>query len=129
MEYLKTKLSITRQSSTVGEGKIVITIEDANSGIRFIETKVDYENFAQAITGLSCVDSESCFNKNAHNYIGKKLETKKEILKGLKYENWCDRDKIISIYEIDGWVADKQKRHNHHCQKSDGYEYVFRRWV
>ena len=55
---MKGKLTIGRQTYGDGRKSISIQVEDAKSRVRFLDIEISCEDFAQVLTGLSCVECE-----------------------------------------------------------------------
>lgn len=69
---LKGAITISKPTYGSGEKWIVITLNDERAGIQFLEVRVDYANFAEALTGLSLVGCE--FDVRGLQNVGKKAE-------------------------------------------------------
>lgn len=71
---MKGTITISRPSYGDGRQKISIQVKDVLSKTRFLEIEIDYDKFAQLITGLSELDCDLTV-KGLQN-VGKTLETK-----------------------------------------------------
>lgn len=67
-------LTISRPSYGTGEKKISITVKDKDAGIRFLEIEIDYDTFAEALTGLS--ESDCMMTVRGLENVGKNIERK-----------------------------------------------------
>ena len=69
----KANLSITRPSYGDGSRKISITVKDKDARIRFLDIEIDYDKFAECITGLS--EIECTMKVRGLENVGKNIET------------------------------------------------------
>lgn len=133
---MEARLSITRVSSTHGDGCINISIEDGKSGLLILSIDVGYEEFTKAITGQAYIKAKFKNIPNefiVHN-IGKKKETKYLTVAKPK-TNWPEEKmkkevdlKIKKSGELkDGWMVwDDGCRSQ---QNSDMHRVVLYRYV
>lgn len=71
MEH-KAKISISRPTWSDGRKAIVISVEDDDAGIQFLELEMSLEDFAECVTGLHGCDANMKF-RGLEN-VGKKQE-------------------------------------------------------
>jgi hypothetical protein len=106
------KISIGRRSTSDTDlsGKRIDTIhielEDAVSGLRMFDIELDMENFAQAVTGLSCIPCS--FKLGAVDKVGMKREVKEETVPIMREKNvredpeaWAEFN--CKPFMVDGW--------------------------
>lgn len=120
------KLSITSRSN----GRVCIALNDEAACKKVLEVYVDYKEFAQALLGQGRVECELEFDNL--DKLGKVQELKTETVFVV------DKDVAasVAVYEVDGWVGDRDDATNHHQmlgqRKEDNawaYKVTYRRWV
>lgn len=130
----KGKITISRPQYGSGKKKISIQVEDEIAGIRFLEIEIDYDNFAEAITGLAYIDCE--FDVFGLCNVGKKIEHKTELIQsdfkeyGKPSEEYINN--ILKPYEVDGWIASRylgSKDSRTHNDNGCIFKFNFSRWV
>lgn len=125
-------LTISRVTSTNNpEGEAWISIEDKTSGIEFARVKLSLKQFAAAILGLGCVDSE--VEVIGLEKVGWKAENKTETIKVPQYDNF-EKSRgyaraAVRELEVDGWAAREGDVDNHHNWKGNTVSVVFFRHV
>jgi len=92
---MKGKLSITRPSYGDDKKKILITIKDTSSRIRFCDIEIDYDKFTKCITGLSEVECD--FVTRSLNDVGKTKEQLEMVFKLPTSYYTMGKDRIIFI--------------------------------
>ena len=108
---MKGKITISKTSGNRRDSIITITITDESSGTNFVIAEVGLKDFAEALTGLACVDCE--YETRGLNNIGKVRETKTvNITVQIGDKTWSrspENDAYVKIlvapYEVDGWTA------------------------
>ena len=71
---IKGSITISRPSYGDGRKKITIEIMDRNAVTRFLDIEIDYDKFAELVTGLSSVDCD--FTVRGLDRVGKTRESK-----------------------------------------------------
>lgn len=130
---MKGKITITRQSSNKGDGVISISIRDELSRIEFVEAKISFNDFAEAITGLSFVDCEimvNDFEKVGMQFQRKTLEFE---LPETTYSNRKDiaYKEALKLCD-DGWVPSSYFSSQNSFFRKDGKDFArtsASRWV
>jgi hypothetical protein len=122
------KISIIRNSNNT----IKIELEDELSSARFLDIEMTPENFALAVTNLSCIDCE--YEVRALSVIGKRLEVKTEMIElgSVNYQNFKGEIyNLVKPYEVDGWQADGYvlSHWNDHNAVGNKYKITFRRYI
>lgn len=122
---IKGRISISRITSNTPHGSWVrISLEDANSFIRFVDVDIDFEQFGNAITGQS--DQPCDIELRGLDFLGKKHEHKTEFIKWPRGAEEGIIELEVQMYEVDGWKRgrkDFKNYHNYVAEKSDeGYE-------
>lgn len=130
---MKGKITITRQSSNKGDGVISISIRDELSHIEFVEAKISFNDFAEAITGLSFVDCDIMVN--GLEKVGMQIE-RKTLEFEMPESSYNDR-KDIAYQEAlklcdDGWIPSSYFSSQGSFFKKDGKDFArtsASRWV
>lgn len=113
---MKGRLQITRWS----DDTVHIQIEDALSGIRFVDVEMDLTTFAQAITSMSVGVN---FESSSLHLVGMTRENKQVALTRSKPYNgsWNDDAAMeecvredLARHETDGWVGSWRDAFNNH---------------
>jgi hypothetical protein len=112
----KGKFSLSKFSGS-SEG-IRICIDDAGTGAEIIEVILTLEDFAQALFNRPFMHCEFELRENAALLIGKKLETKTEVIKiprdcPITIENLVFRQ-ALRPHEHGGWIPRMEDFGNHH---------------
>jgi len=117
MKTIKAKIGISRAG--MGTDTFMrMEIEDATSGVRFVELEIGMEDFAFFLTGLHGIAADCTLR--GLEYVGKTLENKTEnIDEPMDMPSKVDDDPeffedLLSSYEVDGWVATVSDLFNHH---------------
>lgn len=132
------QLTISRPQCSNGEKYIQISLLDKDSFLQAVEIRIPLDSFAEALTGLGA--SKCKFDFNSSGYIGKKHETKNEVIKvhSVAYAGKEIRRKAIidglRPYEVDGWVGSIEDAENPNRIKDygDGWytvNVIFHRYV
>ena len=136
MKTLPGSISISRPGGSEKCDYISIRFTEEGSRIQFLEARVKYADFAQAITGLVS-DCELVLCEL--NLVGQKREHKTEqvFVPDCPYD---EREEVaaqaVAAYEVDGWTGRVEDALNHHkrnnstaSEKGALYRVVFVRWV
>jgi hypothetical protein len=133
---MKGRIGMTR-SGMGSDTRMRIEIEDAKSGVSFLEITMDMEKWAYAATGMFGVEMD--FELRGVDTIGKVHETKTELVpvpENMPYkadDNLELIEDILSEFEVDGWQAHTNDLFNHHRRIRDGeniyQEVSFHRYV
>lgn len=133
-ENLEAKITISSVRGSKIEF-ISISVKDVSSGLSIIEINMTHEELGKALTGLAACP---CLIKyvNTSDNVGKKVETKNEIVQGIDNRVYDKEEfkkmfkEIVLPYEVDGWKADVENSFNHHRRNGDGgYSVTFRRYI
>lgn len=132
MKKIKAKLGMSRAG--MGEDSFMrMEIEDASSGIRFLELAIPMEAFAYLVSGLHGVEATGTLR--GIEDVVKQRELKHELIAlpdVMPYKEQDDVelvDEILAPYEVDGWVAYRPDLFNHHKRESDYQRVSFHRCV
>jgi hypothetical protein len=122
-------ISISRPQ---GDGCDYISIEvnDKSSGVEFIELRISYADFAEAITGLSGIPIT--FKTRFLDKIGKLREHKEvNVVTFVSYKRYTkeEANAILAPYEVDGWKGRTDDLNNNHRRTKTGYNVTFVRYV
>lgn len=121
------KLTINRITHTKGPTVIQLWLEDGTSHIRFLVAEITLEDFALVLTGRGQTDCT--FELYDLKNIGKKLETKTEIVL-LPFQATAEARKLaVEPFEVDGWKARESDIENHHNFNKNTVKVVFSRFV
>jgi hypothetical protein len=119
------ELSISRISGPDGQ-YVLLQISDIGSCCTILEAEFGLEEFAKIITGMGMHVNYGVRNLGK---IGKKLESKHEIVNiGWSATNNEIRE-AVSKFEIDGWVGEDECCRNHHNAVNGGFRVTYVRWV
>ena len=103
----KGKITISRPSYGDGREKIVISIEDRDAVVRFVEVELDLPEFAKAITGQGNINCELKYRNL--EVLGKKRETKEITFKISDKYIHSDRKQLAieaaKEHTPEGWIA------------------------
>ncbi len=129
--FLPGKISIGRPSGD-GCDYISIYMTDESSGVRFVEVRVPYAGFAQALTGMGYVDCS--FETRGTHLIGSTFEHKEMVIPHtasyrLDRNDTAKLDALLVPYEIEGWKGDRSDLVNGHRSSPEGQRVNFRRYV
>jgi len=117
----KGQITISRLNKSNEVKKIEIKIKDSNSRINFLTLELDYDKFAELMTGLAFVECDLSFNDLEN--IGKKIE-KKDIIFELPKSRHLLTDKevemIAKINTPDDWICMNCFRSSNSFLKKDG---------
>lgn len=128
--HLPGTLTISHPSGG-GSDYIEIRVEDAKSGITFLELQVSLEAFTHAITGRA---SQDCtLELRGLDNLGKRREVKHERVPYTRvygeYEQLA-KAKALAPFEVDGWRGYAGDLGNHHKgNDTTGYSVSFTRFV
>lgn len=110
------KLSISRPcgANTTEHPVITIEVEDAGSGVRFVEVEIPAEAFALALTGMGAVTCK--FTVGGLHLIGTRREVKTELVAFDKYETGAAAriDACLEEFHRDGWRGSASDMMNSH---------------
>ena len=129
----KAGLTISRPPYGDGSRKISIQVKDRDASIKFLELEVDYDKFAECLTGLAEVDCEIKVNKIEN--VGKVIERKKIEFEipGPEYEVSDEIMKRLAPENTpDGWECSVYFNSQDSFFKKDGKEYArthISRWI
>ena len=132
---MKGQIAISRPTYGGDKKKISIQIMDKTSRIRFVDVEIDYDKFAEAITGLSYVDCD-IETRNLSN-VGKTKESMTFEFPMPSDSSGYDKDVARSevdqlINKREGWIADKSFSSQNTFFTKDGIKYTrtgIYRWV
>lgn len=119
---IEVKLGMSR-ANTGEDSYMRMEIEDASSGIRFVELEIPMEAFAYLVSGLHGIDAK-CELHNIEN-VGTQQEHKTEVIT-IPKDMPCKVDDnpeliedLLSPYEVDGWKAYVSDLFNIHNRTRD----------
>lgn len=130
---LKTKTSITRRSDYDGSYSFSIEISDVESGLRIIDTTISANDFALAISGFSCQESQSMLFNNI-DLLGKTREVERVVFNPKSSMVYKDKLKleVLEHFESSGRSTDGWKIHSDGTserQDGNGHRYTIIRFV
>lgn len=103
---MKGSISISRPTYGNGDKFIVITVTDDSSQARFIDVKIGYEQFTEALTGISGVEID--FDVRALSYVGMKMvrEKRRILCQAPSYDRARQREWLEENAQEEGWFLD-----------------------
>jgi hypothetical protein len=122
MKTIKAKLGMSR-AGMGSDSYMRMEIEDATSGIRFIELEIPMEAFAYLVSGLHGVEATATL-RGIEN-VGMKHEQKTELIMTPDDIPYKEQDnpelveEVLSEYEVDGWKAYVPDLFNFHKREDD----------
>ena len=126
-------ITVSRITSTTGDGFVEITLEDSNASVNFATVQIGFAEFAQALTGRGSIKCQ--VRTTGLDNIGKRMEHKQiEFpLPGATWENRQDiAMKVVADNTPDGWTPDFYFRSQNSFFDRDGQTWArctIRRWV
>lgn len=131
------RITISRHTGTQ-KHYMSVEIDDAASGTRVLEFRLEMEEFAMAVTGHGYVPGTIVWFDN--NRVGTRHEHKVERVQLPEGFNRSAEDRkaeaapILAPHEVDGWKGVVSDLFNHHRQKHTSgqqwsAEVAFHRWV
>lgn len=131
MSLIKGQLTISRVSSSSGDGYIEIRFRDVDACAEFARFRVSFADFAQAVTGLGYAPGE--IQVQGLEVVGLKSENKSELVPGS--HPYGDKTKLRELqaamkkFQVDGWIGRASDLENHYNYKPGGCQVAFFRHI
>ena len=113
---MKGKITISKPSN---REYVNIRIYDTDSGLEFVEVKIELKNFSEALLGLARVECE--FETRDLDLIGTTRETKV-----VDVPDFGGNEISLKPFLVDGWKY-VYGWGNHHYKTKEGYRVTFKR--
>lgn len=126
MKQLPGKITISRVSGSSEYIRIVVV--DEKSGCEIVEARLEFDEYARALTGEGRVNCRLRYNETS--LIGKTKQTKRVVVPCSPEERRdADLGKLLAPFEVDGWIGRIADLTNPHNREGDGYSVIFERWI
>lgn len=129
----RAQVSIGRVTSNTEDPYILLTLEDKDACVEFLEVKMSLDDFARTLTGQGCVEGVGIL-RNVRA-VGTRHEVKRVVVPYTaplirdEAQLRIAKDEALKEFEVEGWTGHRGDLGNHHCRTSAGYTTTFTRFV